>query len=353
MHTQKGPLDVVVANLNATSLLKHHGVLYELRRLCNGNVLLVLSTSIEGMFDELNGILLRRGIRHIYGYGGDRTQASIIDWIQSLPPEREQPTFTPLPAGQMNMLARACGFRKRPLKWLAGILDGTVRLESRSYRPLLVADPVSGAKRHSIIMADGVVYEFIRVYDKAGKGNAFVVFGWFLAIVVWWFARKLARGAYTPLVRLMRFLPRLKKRDRHPLFRRHDGQIEVGDQFGLTRKHYGFVLSTLPHVAAGMRPFRGGPIADGQFWSIAYWGPIMAVVKCLWQLVSGRGNLKPMRPWMFNRPIAEATIELPGGWIFDGDPEPCALRVPDSGEMIRRVSVTLAPAINLLVHSDS
>ncbi len=62
MSKQRGPLDVVVANLNAKTLLHHHGVLYTLRQMCNGDTYLLLSTSIEGMCDELNGIMLRRGL---------------------------------------------------------------------------------------------------------------------------------------------------------------------------------------------------------------------------------------------------------------------------------------------------
>lgn len=256
--------------------------------------------SVKALHDELNRLA---EIAHPNGVcvhlvGGDGTFHVVTNWLMTHPKEHNL-VLSLVGGGQFNFMTKFVGLPSmNPAVNLEHIFCNRVKTVIKPWYPIAVHDSQTDTKKFCAVMANGVISDTVRLYQRAGKGGIIPVARVVLKVIVNFFKHV---WMHTP-----------------PLVDVVPGRLRVnGNQVPAT--HFaGVVVSSVNEFVTHCRPFKQN-IADNTCGVIAYWGGLGRLalsVPFVWT-----GSKSPLTdPFCLNRNASFTTFETDtAAMIMDGD----------------------------------
>lgn len=297
----KKTIDVVVLNLRATRLRKDSSLVEKIKLALSEEVEIV-ETACESETQQKLHELWERcediGIRCVVVIGGDGTFRTVLNWVLSLP-QPLRPPIAPVGGGHICYMAEHCGFWPRdPLRGVRLIFENRTPLTVNCWRPVEIQRP-GMPSLYCAVFGNGVLYHFLKWMEADEKKHVLVV--------IWMMIRLAIDAVLNPSARRI-----------GPLQPTH-GQLELDGQLVVKGDEYlGAIVSTVPRLSLGFRPFWGERQA-GQVWCAAYWGDFRTLAKLVPYLWLGQAP-RHARFKLSNQPRGQVTITTTDPcYMLDGD----------------------------------
>jgi hypothetical protein len=292
-------VQVVLVNPRAKRLRDDPDLIHAIRALARKHELrVVVPSCAEHVATALDGVAMESQISDLFVIGGDGTFNLALNWMR----RRErlvQARLCLLGGGEICYMSRYLGMPSRdPVENLRAMLAHPRRVKTLPFRPLRVCEGESETVFHATVFANGIVYDFIRLYERFGKGSILRVFLMIAALAAMVFLRP--RGA------IREWLAPFQ------------GRVDIDTTILSANEYQGVYLSVIESPLPLCRPHKGQVEGD-RFLTLAYWGS-------MWRLALGVGLLwRGWTPfWMsrytLNAPSRSVRISADNRLVIDGDP---------------------------------